>query len=90
LAKPNVDPDFASKYISMNQLSIPGVYGLVFERIYHKTYIAKFTHLFWRAKLGANVQGFLTQGVLREFRDGLMEYCKLVGVLCISHAGIAC
>jgi hypothetical protein len=40
LPKPNVDLDFVSKYIPVNQLSIWGVYGLFLERIYQTIYIA--------------------------------------------------
>jgi hypothetical protein len=84
LAKQNVDLDFVSKYISVNQLSIRGVYGLFFERIYHKIYIAKFTHIsFGELNLEQMSRSSLHKAFLREFRDGLMKYCKLVGVFCI-------
>jgi len=84
LPKPNVDLDFVSKYISVNQLSIPGVYGLFLERIYPKMYIAKFTHTsFGERNLEQMSRSFLHKVFLREFRDGLMKNCKLVGVFCI-------
>jgi hypothetical protein len=84
LAKLNVDVDFVSKYISVNQLSIGGVYGLFLERIYHKMYIAKWTHIsFGEPNLEQMSRSFLHKVFLREFRDGLMKYCKLVGVFCI-------
>jgi hypothetical protein len=84
LAKPNVNLDFVPKYIPVNQLSIRGVYGLFLERIYHKRYIAKFTHIsFGEPNLGQMSRFFLHKVLKREFRDGLMKYFKLVGVFCI-------
>jgi hypothetical protein len=66
LAKPNGDLDFLSKYIIMNALSIRGVYGLFLERIYHKMYIAKFTHTslesqIWRKCPGLSYTRFLKE-----------------------------
>jgi len=82
--KPNGDLDFVSKYISVNQLSIRGVYGLFLERIYHKMYIAKFTHIsFGEPNLQQMCRSFLHKVFLREFRDGFMKYWKVVGVFCI-------
>jgi hypothetical protein len=78
--KPNGDLDFVSKYISVNQLSIRGVYGLFLERIYQKMYIAKFTHTsFGEPNLEQMSRSFLRKVFLREFRDGFMKYCNLVG-----------
>jgi hypothetical protein len=62
----------------VNQLSIGGVYGLFLERIYHKIYIAKFTHIsFGEPNLEQMSRSFLHNVFLREFRDGLMKCCDL-------------
>jgi hypothetical protein len=47
-------------------------------------YIAKFTHIsFGEPNVEQMSRSFLHKVFYREFRDGLMKCCKLVGVSCI-------
>jgi hypothetical protein len=47
-------------------------------------YVAKFTHIsLGEPNLEQMSRSFLQKAFLREFRDGLMKYCELVGVFCI-------
>jgi hypothetical protein len=66
LAKPNGDLDFVYKYISVNQLSIRGVYGLFLERIYDKMYIAKFTHTSLESQIYSKCPGLSYTRFLKE------------------------
>jgi len=76
--KPNGDLDFVSKYISLNQLSIGGVYGLFFERIYQKMYIAKFTRISF-GEPNLEQMSRSTQGFFKRIQGWLYEILQTGG-----------
>jgi hypothetical protein len=71
-AESNVDLDSVLKFISVNQRSTLGVYGLFLEKIYHKIYIAKFTRIHLQSQIWSRCPGFdrffLRQGFFKRIQ----------------------